>query len=48
MNICVEFIMWLAQHNPDCLYKYTEDEDGGKEAFENLYAQFIEYRDKEG
>lgn len=44
MNVSVEFLMWLAQNNPDCLNQHADAQDWGKKAFENLFKQFLSWR----
>jgi len=40
-NSEVEFVVWLAKNYPDSLYKYGEDDDDGREAFEQLNNYWI-------
>ncbi|HEY0653723.1 MAG TPA: hypothetical protein VGD65_11375 [Chryseosolibacter sp.] len=44
MNTSVEFLMWLAQNNPDCLNLHANDKDFGKKAFTELYNHFLTWR----
>lgn len=47
MNTSVEFLMWLAQNNPDCLNQHANHEDWGEKAFNRLYKQFETWRGEE-
>lgn len=38
----ISFVMWLSANYPEALYKYAEDDDGGRLAFEQLYEEFKE------
>lgn len=40
----VDFIVWLAQENPDCLYKYAEVDDLGECVFSDLYELYLKYK----
>lgn len=41
LDLPVKFLVHLAQEEPDALYKYGQDEDGGESAFRDHYQYWI-------
>lgn len=46
MNISVDFLIWMIDNHPEDLLEAHRE--GGRELFEEHFAEFIEHRDKEG
>jgi hypothetical protein len=47
MNSHVEFLVWLAQNQPDCLNQNAESKDWGEKAFKKIYKDFLVWRGEE-